>query len=98
MICNEGYTVERFIHGWDAEYNDIQLWNHKSIVNTFGAKEGAYRTYTVKTKDETEALFHDEAFNSADVLQFVELYMPKDDAPRALKLTAEMSAKINAKE
>lgn len=30
--------------------------------------------------------------------QLVELYMPKEDAPIALKLTAEAGAKINAKE
>ena len=22
-ICNEGFTIERCIHGMDAEYNDI---------------------------------------------------------------------------
>lgn len=32
------------------------------------------------------------------LVQFVELYMPKEDAPMALKLTAEASAKTNAKQ
>jgi hypothetical protein len=32
------------------------------------------------------------------MIQLVELYMPKNDVPIALKLTAESSAKINAKE
>ena len=30
--------------------------------------------------------------------QLVELYMPKEDAPLALKLTAEAAARNNAKE
>lgn len=96
-ICNDGYTIERFIHGMDADYNDVQTWRYKDTVSTFGAKEGQARTYQVKTKDEIEALFHDKDFMAADKLQFVEVYMPRDDAPRALVLTAAASAKNNAK-
>ncbi len=98
VICNDGFTIERFIHGMDAEYNDIQQWKFKDLVNVFGAAEGTARTYQIKTKDEVENLFHDKEFNSANVLQFVELYIPKKDAPRGLKLTAEAAAKNNAKQ
>ncbi|KAK5160903.1 hypothetical protein LTR04_004348 [Oleoguttula sp. CCFEE 6159] len=107
VICNEGYTIERFIHGMDATYNDIQEWKYKDLVAVFGGQEGkTARTYQVKTKKEVEALFKDDEFASAPFLQasnifqalFVELYMPKEDAPRALKLTAEASAKANARE
>ena len=35
---------------------------------------------------------------SSNNLQFVELYMPKEDAPKALKLTAQASAENNAKQ
>lgn len=97
VICNDGYTIERFIHGMDADYNDIQNWHFKDLVNVFGGAEKGAKTYQVKTKDEVEKLFTDETFIKADVLQFVELYMPKEDAPRALVLTAEASAKVNAK-
>ena len=96
-ICNEGYTIERYIHGMDAQYNDIQGWSYKDLVPAFGAKPDKYRTYQVKKREELEALFHDETFASAPFLQFVELYMPKEDAPVALKVTAEASARTNAK-
>jgi pyruvate decarboxylase len=96
-ICNEGYTIERYIHGMDASYNDVQEWKYKDLVTAFGAKPDKYKTYQVKTRQELEALFHDEKFSSAPYLQFVELYMPKEDAPTALKITAEASAKTNAK-
>jgi pyruvate decarboxylase len=98
VICNDGYTIERFIHGMDAVYNDIQPWNNKDLVKAFGAKDGTSRTYQIKTKAEVNTLFEEKEFNSADVLQFVELYIPREDAPRALKLTAEASAKTNAKQ
>jgi pyruvate decarboxylase len=96
VICNDGYTIERFIHGMDAVYNDIQNWNYKDLCKVFGAKEGTYRTYQIKTKDELNSLFADKTFNEADVLQFVELYMPKKDAPKGLVLTAEAAERRNA--
>lgn len=96
-ICNEGYTIERYIHGMDASYNDVQEWKYKDLVPTFGAKSDRYKTYQVKTRQELENLFHDDTFVSAPYLQFVELYMPKEDAPAALKVTAEASARTNAK-
>jgi pyruvate decarboxylase len=97
VICNDGFTIERFIHGMDADYNDIQLWHHVDIPKVFGAKEGTYRTYQVKTKEEVGKLFEDKKFNSADVLQLVELYIPREDAPRALILTADAAAQRNTK-
>ena len=97
VICNDGYTIERYIHGMDAVYNDVQTWKYKDLVAAFGAKKGTYKTYQVKTKDELDGLFGDKTFSSAQVLQFVEMYMPKEDAPAALKVTAEASAKNNAK-
>jgi len=97
VICNDGYTIERFIHGFDAEYNDINPWKYKDIVNVFGGAARGAKTYLVKTKKEVSALLNDKDFKAANVLQFVELYVPRDDAPRALKLTAEASARTNDK-
>ena len=98
VICNEGYTIERYIHGMDATYNDIQEWKYKELVNVFGGDPTKQKVYQVKTKREAEDLFNDKAFAKAEHLQFVELYMPKEDAPKALKLTAKVSAETNAKQ
>jgi hypothetical protein len=95
VICNEGYTIQRLIHGLDAVYNDIRPWYFRGLVNVFGAKQSEYRTYQIKTKEQTNKLFEDKKFNSANVLQFVKLYVLKKEAPRALKLTAEAN---NAKQ
>ncbi|MCJ1457918.1 Pyruvate decarboxylase 1 [Mycoblastus sanguinarius] len=98
VICNEGYTIERYIHGMDAIYNDVQEWKYKDLVSAFGADPKKSKTYQVKTKQEAEDLFRNNDFSSAPHLQFVELYMPKEDAPKALKLTAQASAENNAKQ
>lgn len=80
----------------EAGYNDIATWDFKGVVDVFGGKDKG-RTFTVKTKDELNQLLTNDEFNAAKTLQFVELYMPKEDAPRALVMTAEASAKVNAK-
>ena len=82
----------------DAVYNDIQTWKYKEAVSFFGAKEGEAKIYQLKTKEETNQLFTNKDFNAADVLQFVELYIPRDDAPRALMLTTEAAAKTDARQ
>lgn len=94
VICNEGYTIERYIHGWEAKYNDIQPWDFANIPKVFGGIDG-YRGYRIKTRDELNGLFADEDFNNSNQLRLVELYMPRDDAPAALKLTAEAAAARN---
>jgi pyruvate decarboxylase len=82
----------------DATYNDIQPWRFTELVKAFGAKDRQAKTFQIKTKAEVHDLFTDEEFSAAECLQFVELFIPKEDAPRALKLTAEASAKNNAKQ
>ncbi|KAM0348329.1 hypothetical protein ACHAPU_004297 [Fusarium lateritium] len=96
VICNDGFTIERFIHGMDAVYNDINNWKFKDLVSVFGG-EKTCKTFQIKTKSELNALMTDKEFNAAECLQFVELYMPREDAPRALIMTAEASARNNAK-
>lgn len=97
VICNDGYTIERYIHGWNAVYNDIQQWKFKDLVSTFGALPDQYQTHQIRTKHELVHLFRDKEFSSATKLQFVELYMPRDDAPAGLKMTAERAARTNKK-
>ncbi|KAF1988154.1 pyruvate decarboxylase [Aulographum hederae CBS 113979] len=95
VINNDGYTIERFIHGMEDAYNDVQPWNYTSLPLAFGSPASEHIALSVKTKDDVEKLFSDEAFATSDKLRFVEILMEKDDAPQALKLTAAASAKTN---
>ncbi|PHH60383.1 hypothetical protein CDD82_2310 [Ophiocordyceps australis] len=96
VICNQGFTIERFIHGMDAEYNDIAHWDFKALVDVFGGTKSC-KKFCVETKDHVNKLLADSDFKAAPCLQFVEVVMPMKDAPRALVMTAEASAKNNAK-
>ncbi|GAB7337374.1 hypothetical protein MBLNU457_g2722t1 [Dothideomycetes sp. NU457] len=99
VIVNDGFEIERQIHDDpNQDYNLIQPWKYKQLVDTFGAKQGTYDTFTVKSKKEVEELFANDKFSKAEHLQFVELYMSKGDAPVALQSTAKASAENNAKQ
>jgi len=96
VLNNEGYTIERLIHGADAPYNDIMPWKHTMLLETFGAKQGEHRNIVLKTRSDVNKLFdEDQEFSAASRIQLVELFMPKLDAPRSLQVTAEVAAKIN---
>lgn len=82
----------------DAPYNDVALWKYKDLVSAYGATPDSYKTYQIKTRDEVHALLQDAEFAKSDKLRLVELYMRKDDAPRTLVMTAEASARNNAKQ
>ncbi|KAF1844061.1 pyruvate decarboxylase [Cucurbitaria berberidis CBS 394.84] len=99
VICNNGYTIERLIHGMEDPYNDVPEWKYKELPRVFGAEEGSVLTYRVSTKEEVENLFKDEEFSSGETkkMRFVELVMPWDDAPAALKAVCESAARTNAK-
>ena len=68
VICNEGYTIERFIHGWNESYNDIQTWDIKGLPVAFGGGD-KFKGYKVTTRDELTKLFANKEFSSAPYLQ-----------------------------
>lgn len=70
ILNNNGYTIERLIHGETAEYNDIMPWKHTELLNTLGGKEGQFKNHVIKTRDELHKLFdEDKEFSKAGVIQ-----------------------------
>lgn len=69
IICNEGYTIERYIHGMNAAYNDIGQWRYKELLPTLGAVEGTYKTYQIRTMREVQDLLTDPDFAQSSKLR-----------------------------
>ncbi|KOS17626.1 Pyruvate decarboxylase [Escovopsis weberi] len=92
LLRNEGFTIERFIHGMEEEYNNITPWDNKALVDVFGGSKTC-KKFFISTKEELDKLLNDSDFAAAGCLQFVEVRMPKKDAPRSLVTTAQASAK-----
>lgn len=64
IINNDGYTIERWIHGMEAEYNDIPMWRYADTPRTMGGTEKNSKSYIVKTKDELEGLWTNDEFRN----------------------------------
>lgn len=69
LIENEGYTIERFIHGMKAEFNDIAGWKYKDIPRVLGASGSDIGIHDVRTKAELEKLLMNKEFAEAKNIQ-----------------------------
>ncbi|KAI6041421.1 thiamine diphosphate-binding protein [Pisolithus marmoratus] len=93
VLNNEGYNVERHLHGMDRKYNDIANWKYTSLLTTLGDVDGtASKSYTVRDKASLNRLLLDSEFARADKIQLVEVIMDKYDTPRALEAESALSA------
>jgi len=98
VLNNDGYEIERCIHGPEREYNNIQPYNHQLLLQAFSPPDGRIptRSHKVSTRKELEALLEDPEFNKRETIQLIELIMPRGDVPRMLRVQAELTAKANA--
>ena len=84
VVNNKGYLIERCIHGWKQGYNDIANWRYLEAPKFFGAQEGEYATWQVKTNGELLAAMDDAKLKDGRGLRMVEMIFDPDDAPDGL--------------
>ena len=87
VVDNDGYTVERAIHGPDEAYNDISTWDWTQAPALFGGglDTAAFRVLTV---GELRAAL-DDATAHPGRFCLVQAVVPRDDVPDLLSaLTA----------
>ncbi|WAG30934.1 alpha-keto acid decarboxylase family protein [Staphylococcus chromogenes] len=92
IINNDGYTVERKIHGEHQPYNDIGSWNYRLLPTVFGNKD--IPTYNVTTSRELKAAM-DKVNEHPQSMHLVEVHMDKHDAPEKLANIAKAFATQN---
>ncbi|KAK6382211.1 Pyruvate decarboxylase 1 [Exophiala oligosperma] len=88
LINNDGYTIERAIHGPQESYNDITTWDHTHMLQFFGANDGDKRTTQVRSKAEMEAVLEESSApqkRGQDTLRLIEVFMDRMDVPWRLK-------------
>ena len=92
LINNDGYTVERVIHGSLMPYNDIQMWKYSELPQVFGEN-----TWSCKVTTETQLK---SAINQlgkhSDKLRFIEVVMDKNNSPQILEEIGRDCAKQNS--
>ncbi|KAI1607894.1 thiamine pyrophosphate enzyme [Exophiala viscosa] len=80
LINNDGYTIERCIHGLRQGYNDITPWRYLKAPEFFGAPENTY-TNSAKTYGELKQVLEDKSLTDAKGLRMVEVFLDREDAP-----------------
>lgn len=93
VVNNDGYTVERAIHGPQAYYNDIVGWRWQELPTALGVPDAlAVRAYTV---GELEAALT-AAAQHRDRMAVIEVVLDRDDVPPLLAELARAAAAANA--
>lgn len=89
VIENDGYEIERWVHGPEAHYNDIQRWQYSKLPEVLMVpeeeeegkeKKKKVKTWKVRGRRELEELLRDEeGFGRGKGLQvsfFLFLFFP----------------------
>lgn len=96
LINNDGYTIERSIHGAEADYNDIAPFDWQKIPGAFGATD----ENSVLLKATTSQELIDAcatARETRDKLVFIEIVTAPMDMPQVLVDFGKSAAKANQK-
>ncbi len=89
LINNDGYTIERLIHGKTARYNDIQPWQYSKLCEIFAPSVPVHSVRVDSLASLDAALI---AVNTPDRPIFIEVMMAPMDAPASLQKLGPMFA------
>ncbi|OCT50970.1 Pyruvate decarboxylase [Cladophialophora carrionii] len=85
VINNNGYAIERAIHGPEQGYNDVStMWDYQKMLEFFGARQDLgikTKSRAARTVEELEAVLNDDEFASGDTYQLCEIVMDTFDYP-----------------
>ena len=94
VLNNEGYTVERAIHGPEQRYNDIALWNWTQIPQALSLDPQA-ECWRVSEASELADVLEKVAHHER--LSLIEVMLPKADIPPLLgAITKALEARNSA--
>ncbi|KAG1449617.1 hypothetical protein G6F46_006607 [Rhizopus delemar] len=100
LLNNDGYLIEKLIHGPHRSYNNFQMWNYSKTLDYMGghlqrnlsdvspAQVGVEAQ--VRTRDEFERAMK-TVKEERNKIHFIEVVMPQFDAPRELILQVQTS-------
>lgn len=61
ILNNNGYTVERLIHGKHETYNEVAHWDYSNLAKTFGPSFKSRYHGPIKTNEEFARFIQSEA-------------------------------------
>ncbi|KAL2793735.1 thiamine diphosphate-binding protein [Aspergillus keveii] len=97
VINNNGYTIERAIHGPEQGYNGIATWNHRLLLSALGDKNGEVNSRIVNTKEGFEEVISSPEYTDLNSIQLLEVMMDKMDVPWRLQAQIDLINERNAR-
>jgi pyruvate decarboxylase len=100
VINNDGYTIERVIHGRKQAYNDIASWRYLQALNMFGAteEEVTTNTFSARTWGELKEVTKSGPLLDGNGVRMLEVFMEREDAQGfLLKLLNNQKARESSK-
>lgn len=80
LINNDGYTIERCIHGKNQGYNNVTSWQYLKALGFFGAPDDSYIALA-RTYGELADILQDPKLADGKGLRMVEVSLEREDAP-----------------
>lgn len=80
LLNNDGYTIERCIHGLAQPYNDVAPWRYLQAPSFFGAPADVF-TATVKTWGDLDQVLRSPQMAHGSGLRMVEIVLDREDVP-----------------
>lgn len=94
LIDNDGYTIERVIHGPHAKYNDIARWDYTKIPKALGITEDVMDISVADNKEDMLKVM-DKINNDNTKAHFVVLKTKPLDAPELVKNIGDSMSQID---
>ncbi|MGL4450249.1 MAG: alpha-keto acid decarboxylase family protein [Sarcina sp.] len=94
VINNDGYTIEKLIHGPKRKYNEINMWDYQNLVNIFDLNKDKSVACKARTEEELNNAL-EIASKNTDKLVFIELIMDSKDAPSSLIKLGDLLSEVN---
>jgi pyruvate decarboxylase len=96
VLNNGGYTIERLIHGPEADYNTVAEYDYSALAKAFGPKFSSKYHGPIRTAEELVRLIGSGKLRE-DSFQLVEVILGKLDAPLSVRNTGAAVGRFNEK-
>jgi indolepyruvate decarboxylase len=93
LVDNDGYTVERAIHGPEERYNDIARWDWGALLTAMAP--GNPDVFTRRATDVVELADALAASRQPQRLTLIEAVVPRMDVPPLLSQIAREAGRAN---
>jgi indolepyruvate decarboxylase len=92
LLNNDGYTIERLIYGVASSYNNLHPWQYGMLPRIFDEHDRSV-VHRVETMGDLQKAL--ASTNKISKLHFIEIVLPRLEAPESLKRMARRAAEFD---